>query len=650
MFVDASGNQKVISNNNGGETLFDAVYPMISWDLTSAMCETIKVIKDGKMSFMKSDGSYFANNLTFYVDAYVLSDEAWLVSDDGTNYRAVNMKGETISDGYVNVENQYGYDTLQVGEIKDKIIIHTENSLHILDTNGKCLYTLKFENYAFASQYDDNHIYITSENVFIAVNYDGTVAYEIKENLRSFSASTKNGYGIAYFAVADENGDTTERYEVVDLTTGKVLLETTSYPMINGDLIILNNESTGKTELKAIDGTVYIEDVYGLYFEIANRMGFSGYKKGSMTIGQGALIISLQSAGETSEAKTVILKKEDSFSLEEAIIINGYNSGNYYMDSMEFLFLYKDADSAMGPYYNMQYVYNVDGELIYDFTTDSEKSYSLWGSIYQDSVKRFDNESQTLSEVLCVVGVNDSQGQRIGYSILGKDGALSKVYTRINATTSGSYISAIDGDEVVVLDTNMDEVFRCKGDFIQVCSDKNNFIVSQEDTDYLYDANANLIYTGENTYIDANALSRYGSYCANEYDLSDYYDYCNLVLENGLCVVANVANDVSKFGVIKIGGTLDIKEDGLQYNESDGNWYYYVDGKVAVDYTGLVAHEGAWYYVASGVLNWGYTGLTCYGGTWYYVGNGILDWTFTGVVEYGGSLWYVENGIMICAA
>ena len=48
-------------------------------------------------------------------------------------------------------------------------------------------------------------------------------------------------------------------------------------------------------------------------------------------------------------------------------------------------------------------------------------------------------------------------------------------------------------------------------------------------------------------------------------------------------------------------------EDGLHQAE-DGTWYYYLDGKIATHYTGLVQYYDAWFYVENGVLNWNYTG------------------------------------------
>ena len=50
--------------------------------------------------------------------------------------------------------------------------------------------------------------------------------------------------------------------------------------------------------------------------------------------------------------------------------------------------------------------------------------------------------------------------------------------------------------------------------------------------------------------------------------------------------------------------------DGLA-NEADenGNWNYYIDGKVATDATGLAPNAYGWWYVKNGKVDFTYTGL-----------------------------------------
>ena len=75
-----------------------------------------------------------------------------------------------------------------------------------------------------------------------------------------------------------------------------------------------------------------------------------------------------------------------------------------------------------------------------------------------------------------------------------------------------------------------------------------------------------------------------------------------------------------------------------------GVWYYIKEGKLDVSYTGLVFHCGNWYYVEKGILNWNYSGLVRYSGRWYHVQKGYLNWNYSGLVEYYGTVYYVYKG------
>ena len=93
---------------------------------------------------------------------------------------------------------------------------------------------------------------------------------------------------------------------------------------------------------------------------------------------------------------------------------------------------------------------------------------------------------------------------------------------------------------------------------------------------------------------------------------------------------------------------VDIEDNAAPRNgvcqAEDGNWYYYVDGKIDYSYTGLAENEFGWWYIENGKLNWNYTGLTLYNGIWFYVENGGLNWGYTGLVQHYDAWFYVEGG------
>ena len=95
VFMDAKGNKKVISNkDNNEEQMFDTVFPSIS----DTQYRLLKVLKDDKVSYIRQDGTFFGDELTYYDYVEPMTNDLILVSDDGETYRALNSKGEVTAD------------------------------------------------------------------------------------------------------------------------------------------------------------------------------------------------------------------------------------------------------------------------------------------------------------------------------------------------------------------------------------------------------------------------------------------------------------------------------------------------------------------------------------------------------------------------
>ena len=75
-------------------------------------------------------------------------------------------------------------------------------------------------------------------------------------------------------------------------------------------------------------------------------------------------------------------------------------------------------------------------------------------------------------------------------------------------------------------------------------------------------------------------------------------------------------------------------------------FFYVENGVLNSSYSGLVYCGGAFYYVEGGVLNFGYTGLVYFADVFYYVENGVLNFGYTGLVYCGDAFYYVENGTL----
>ncbi len=87
-------------------------------------------------------------------------------------------------------------------------------------------------------------------------------------------------------------------------------------------------------------------------------------------------------------------------------------------------------------------------------------------------------------------------------------------------------------------------------------------------------------------------------------------------------------------------------QNGLGVAE-DGKWYYYFNGEIDRNYTGLYCDAVfGWWLVREGEVAFDYTGLWCdanYG--WWLVNGGTVAFDYTGLWEdplYGE--WYILNG------
>ena len=88
-----------------------------------------------------------------------------------------------------------------------------------------------------------------------------------------------------------------------------------------------------------------------------------------------------------------------------------------------------------------------------------------------------------------------------------------------------------------------------------------------------------------------------------------------------------------------------VHKDGLSDEaDADGNWYYYLDNKIAAEVTTVANNKNGWFKVTNGKVDFGYTGLAANEYGWFKVTNGKVDFDYTGLAanEYG---WFkVTNG------
>ncbi len=116
--------------------------------------------------------------------------------------------------------------------------------------------------------------------------------------------------------------------------------------------------------------------------------------------------------------------------------------------------------------------------------------------------------------------------------------------------------------------------------------------------------------------------------------------------EYTITIVSDNYQDIVTKAVAQDAETPVIIPDGLAPAE-DGNWYYYKDGQIATEISGLAANEYGWFKVTNGKVDFDYTGLAANENGWFKVANGKVDFDYTGtaVNEYG--VWNVVNGKVV---
>ena len=85
----------------------------------------------------------------------------------------------------------------------------------------------------------------------------------------------------------------------------------------------------------------------------------------------------------------------------------------------------------------------------------------------------------------------------------------------------------------------------------------------------------------------------------------------------------------------------------------DGNWYYYVNGKVATNVTTVAKNANGWFFVKNGKVDFTYTGFASNDAGNWYVNKGCVEFNVNGVLEDKvGALgttgaWYYVTGSQV---
>ena len=113
--------------------------------------------------------------------------------------------------------------------------------------------------------------------------------------------------------------------------------------------------------------------------------------------------------------------------------------------------------------------------------------------------------------------------------------------------------------------------------------------------------------------------------------------------EYTITIVSDNYQDIVTKAVAQDAETPVIIPDGLAPAE-DGNWYYYKDGQIATEISGLAANECGWFKVTNGKVDFDYIGLAANENGWFKVTNGKVDFDYTGLAANENGWFKVTNG------
>ena len=77
---------------------------------------------------------------------------------------------------------------------------------------------------------------------------------------------------------------------------------------------------------------------------------------------------------------------------------------------------------------------------------------------------------------------------------------------------------------------------------------------------------------------------------------------------------------------------------------NEHGWWYYTDGNIDWEYTGMAENEYGWWYIENGTVDFEFTGMAENEYGWWYLTNGTVDWNYEGMAENKYGKWCISNG------
>ncbi len=108
----------------------------------------------------------------------------------------------------------------------------------------------------------------------------------------------------------------------------------------------------------------------------------------------------------------------------------------------------------------------------------------------------------------------------------------------------------------------------------------------------------------------------------------------------------------NRYGTWYVESGLVTKKTNGVFKDASGaigfknDWYYVLNSKVQVDFTGLADYRNAsgWWYISNGRVDRSFSGLAQNKNGWYYLTSGKVNYAYTGFASNKSGSWYVNSG------
>lgn len=537
VFIDGEGNKKVISNKDAnGEMIFDAVLPEITnLDSNDFIC----VFKGENRAYISPEGEFFGDELKFYKDIQLMSEEYLWVSEDGTKYDLIKKDGEVI---YSVNGFEYGYligNCIYVA-CKDRIIIINQKDATLVreyqkDSSGN----------GYFAWLGDDYVEVKIGDNMIVLNGSG----EEKLIYSGGKATYVNyaDYKKGYVEVLGYQENSTGITDIVNIETGQSLGSFIGSPDVYPDGYIYNNlnDSFYKIEENSVS---LIADVQSYKDKMMRKEGISEGTP-SVKYADGKLFVSIASR-TNQKAVTYVYTKSNNYNDSEPIKLDG---------------AVVTADAERGRILTQDY--NNCLVAMYNFSMNKVKDYTTYEGV---NIYSYGEAIPGMNSIFSSATINDSNGY--SYGAILNDGSLTKYYKTFKESgkflVGGSYDS-----ELEVINGAGTVVYSGKGEFdpegimfgassqlkkAYGLSNHNYFAVLKDDTCNVYDYYGNKVELGDNYSAIGPCEGISGSYRVSSETSYGYYCYSNDDLANGLCVTRKTdAEGNHKYGVIKFNVVLE---------------------------------------------------------------------------------------------